>query len=363
MTGTPDLTVAAAQELWRPETIYLNTASYGLPPEPAWQALQGALADWRGGRTSWEAWAGATEGARGEFAALTGARVEDVVVGANVSGLIANVAAALPDGARVLTAEGEFTSLIFPFLAQAARGVEVAFAPVERLAEAIDAGTDVVAVSAVQSSSGAVADLDGIGAAARHHGALTVIDATQACGWLPVDATRFDAVACAAYKWLMSPRGTAFMALDPALAGRLVPHQAGWFAGEDVHSTYYGGPLRLAESARRFDTSPAWFSWVGTAPALELVNRIGVTAIHEHDVRLANRFRAGLGLPPGDSAIVTSDLAGADEAFVRAGILSSTRAGRLRAAFHVYNTDADVDAALTALELLNKAVRSSSVVS
>jgi selenocysteine lyase/cysteine desulfurase len=349
MTIARELTVAAAQELWRPETIYLNTASYGLPPEPAWQALQGALADWRGGRTSWEGWGTATDAARAEFATLTGARVEDVVVGATVSGLIANVAAAVPDGARVLAVEGEFTSLIFPFLAQSARGVDVELVPLDRLAEAIDGDTAVVAVSAVQSSSGAVADLDAIGAAARHHGALTVIDATQACGWLPIDATRFDAVACGAYKWLMSPRGTAFMALDPALAERLVPHQAGWFAGEDVHSTYYGGPLRLAESARRFDTSPAWFSWVGTAPALELVNRIGVAAIGEHDVRLANRFRAGLGLPAGDSAIVSADVPGAGEAFTRAGVLSSTRAGRLRAAFHVYNTDADVDAALDAL--------------
>jgi selenocysteine lyase/cysteine desulfurase len=349
MTGIRDLPVTAAQALWRPETIYFNTASFGLPPEPAWEALQAALADWRGGRTSWEGWAAATETSREQFALLTGARAADVAVGANVSGLVAQVAASLPDGARVLAPEAEFTSLIFPFMAQADRGVEVSFAPLERLAEAIDGGTDAVAFSAVQSSSGAVAPLDDIAAAARHHGALTVVDGTQACGWLPLDATRFDVVACAAYKWLMSPRGTAFMVVRDSVAERLVPGQAGWFAAEDVFGSYYGGPLRLAGSARRFDTSPAWFSWVGTAPALELVNRIGVEAIHEHDLRLANRFRAGLGLPEGDSAIVSADAPDAEAAFARAGILASVRAGRLRAAFHVYNTDADVDTALAAL--------------
>ena len=67
-------------------------------------------------------------------------------------------------------------------------------------------------------------------------------------------------------------------------------------------------PLRLPDTARRFDTSPAWFSWVGTEPALELLNEIGVEAIHEHDLRLANRFRAGLGLEPSDSAIVIDRL-------------------------------------------------------
>jgi selenocysteine lyase/cysteine desulfurase len=349
MTGTRDLSLAAAQTLWQPATTYLNTASYGLPPEPAWNALQAALEDWRGGRTSWEGWADATRLSREQFAAMHHARAEDVAVGATVSGLVALVAAALPDGARVLAPEREFTSLIFPFMAQAARGVEVGFAPLDRLAEAIDAGTDVVAVSAVQSADGALAPLDGIAAAARHHGALTVVDATQASGWLPLDATRFDAFACGAYKWLMSPRGTAFMVLAPTLADRLVPDQAGWFAGEDIHSAYYGGPLRLADSARRFDTSPAWFSWVGTAPALELVNRIGVDAIHEHDLRLANRFRAGLGLEPSDSAIVSADVPAAEAALARAGILAAARAGRLRVSFHVYNTDADVDAALEAL--------------
>ena len=27
-------------DLWHPETVYLNTASFGLPPDPVWDALQ-----------------------------------------------------------------------------------------------------------------------------------------------------------------------------------------------------------------------------------------------------------------------------------------------------------------------------------
>jgi selenocysteine lyase/cysteine desulfurase len=116
-----------------------------------------------------------------------------------------------------------------------------------------------------------------------------------------------------------------------------------------VHTSYSGPPLRLAESARRLDTSPAWFSWVATQPALELVERIGVEAIHAHDVGLANRFRAGLGLEPGDSAIVSAEVPGARERLEAAGIVAAERGGRLRASWHVYNTEADVDAALDAL--------------
>jgi len=105
----------------------------------------------------------------------------------------------------------------------------------------------------------------------------------------------------------------------------------------------------LAADARRFDLSPAWFSWVGTQPALEVIERIGVPAIHEHDVALANRFRAGLGLKPGNSAIVCADLPGAAERLQRAGIVAALRGGRLRTSWHVYNDAADVDRALAAL--------------
>lgn len=126
---------------------------------------------------------------------------------------------------------------------------------------------------------------------------LSVVDATQAVGWLPLDASRFDAVIVAGYKWLLGPRGTAFLTVGPALAERLTPVAAGWYAGEAPMETFYGGPLRLAGDARRFDLSPAWLSWVGQAPALERLERVGIAALHAHDVALADAFRAALGLP------------------------------------------------------------------
>jgi selenocysteine lyase/cysteine desulfurase len=342
------VTIEEARALWEPEGVYLDTASYGLPPRPAWDALHSALDDWRTGRTSWEHWGDATESARASFARLCGVSPEWVAVGANVSSLVGLIAAALPDRSRVVSTEPEFSSALWPFLAQG-RGIVVDCVPVPRLAEAIDASTDVVAFSAVQSSSGEVADLDAVTAAAARHGALTVVDATQACGWLPLDADRFDALACGAYKWLMSPRGTAFMTVRPELLGRLTPHAAGWYAGEDPHASYYGPPLRLAREARRLDVSPAWFSWVGTAPALELLLEIGVEAIHEHDLRLANRFRAGLGLPPADSAIVAAEIPGAGERLKGTPVMASARDGLLRTAWHVYNVEEDVECALAAL--------------
>ncbi|MFJ8690434.1 aminotransferase class V-fold PLP-dependent enzyme [Micromonospora wenchangensis] len=341
--------LAQARELWQPEPGWLHTASYGLPPEPVWTAVQEALADWRVGRTSHEVWEEATGRSRAAFADLVGVPVTDVAVAGSVSQLLGPIAAALPAGATVVVPEVEFTANLFPWLVQEERGVRVRTVPLAGLCDAIDAGTDLVAFSLVQSADGAVAPYAEIVASARAHGALVVVDATQACGWLPFDAALADAVAVGTYKWLVSPRGSALAYLAPGLRERMRPDAAGWFAAKEPLSTYYGPPLRLADDARRFDLSPAWFSWVGTAPALELVAALGPAAIGAYDVALANRFLAGLGRPPGRSAIVAVPVPDARQRLARAGVRAAVRAGQVRVAFHLYTTEADVDLALEAL--------------
>lgn len=335
--------------LWQPDPGWLNTASYGLPPTRAWDAMQAALTDWRHGRTSWEGWGEATSHARARFAELVGVPVADVSVGSVVSQMLAPVAAAIPDGARVLVPDIEFTSNLFPYAVHAHRDVEVVTVPVAQLAERVDDRTDVVAYSLVQSATGEVADHDRIHAAARAAGAMVVVDATQAAGWLPFDAASTDVCVVGGYKWLMNPRGTGFCYVAPELRERVVPLAAGWYAGADVHDSYYGPPLRLASDARRLDVSPAWHAWVGAAPAMDVIAEIGVEAIHAHDVALANHFRKGLGLEAGDSAIVSVAVPDADRRLAAAGIRASSRAGQARLAFHAYTTTADVDLAIEAL--------------
>ena len=341
--------LAAAKELWEPESIYLNTASYGLPPRPAFDELTSVLADWRAGRTSWEPWGEAAEASRGSFARLAGVSPSEVSIGTTVSNFVGLIAGSLPDGARVVAPNVEFASNLFPYFVHPDRGVTVETVPAARLADSIDSSTTAVAFSTVQSSTGEVADLDAICSAAADHDAMTIVDATQSCGWLPLDAARFDFVVVHTYKWLMSPRGAAVLYVNSDRREDLRPLAAGWYAGEDVHASYYGPPLRLASSARRFDTSPAWFSWVGARIALELVEEIGVDAINEHNVGLANEFRNSIGLESSNSAIVSIDVDGDISRLDRAGILAAWRAGSLRVSFHLYNGNSDVDALLNAL--------------
>jgi selenocysteine lyase/cysteine desulfurase len=345
------LSIDAARTAFEPAGIYANTASIGLPPRRAVDALAEAIETWRTGRAEAAAYDAIVTRARQRFAELVGTTPTRVAIGNQVSTFSALVAAALSDGAHVLGVEEDFTSVLFPFLAHADRGVSVRTVPLAGLIDAISPGVDLVAVSAVQSADGRIVPggLEALAAAAARHRCLTYVDATQAVGWLPFRADAFDFVSCAAYKWLLSPRGTAFGVVRPERLDMLRPLYAGWYAGDDPWTSIYGPPLRLAKDARRLDISPAWLAWVGTVPALDLLAETGIEAIHRHDVGLANALRRCLGLPPGDSAIVTVRADGALERLASAGIKASVRAGAVRLSFHVHNTDADVDAIARAL--------------
>jgi len=342
--------LAAARSLFDPAPGHLNTASIGVPPRPAVDAMTEALADWRQGCAEPEAYDPLVTRSRVAFAQLVGAPPETVAIGATASGLIGLIAASLPSDAEVLTAAGDFTSLLFPFLAQEARGVTVRAVPLAQLAGEVGPTTSLIAVSAVQSSNGAVVDFAAVRAAADMFGARVLLDATQAAGWLPLRAPDWEYVVAAAFKWLCCLRGAAFMAVQPQAMADIVPHGASWYAGSDIWSSVYGGPLRLAEDARRLDSPPAWLSYVGAAPALELLAELGVEAIHQHDVALANSFRAGLGLPAADSAIVSLQLDDAATGrLAAAGVRTAGRAGRTRFSFHLYTDQSDVDSAVTAI--------------
>ncbi|MDQ3629974.1 MAG: aminotransferase class V-fold PLP-dependent enzyme, partial [Actinomycetota bacterium] len=329
----------------------LDTATAGLPPQATLAALRAALEQWGAGRVDAPSFDTDVARCRAAFATLAGVRADSVAVGAQVSVFAGVVAASLPAGTRVLCAEGDFTSVLWPFLAQAGRGVSVRSVPLEEIPAAIDATTALVAVSSVMSAGGEVADLDALAAAATHHGARVFLDVTQGCGWQELAGARFDYVAAGAYKWLLSPRGVALWAVRPDALEELVPQAAGWYAGEEPWESCYGAPLRLAAGVRRLDVSPAWLCWAGAAPALELLAEIGVPAVGAHDVALASRLRDGLRQPEPvrPSAIVVTERPDAAARLAAAGVRASVRAGRVRLSCHLTTTAADVDRALEAL--------------
>lgn len=339
------MTSNAVRSLFPAASGYLDTSTCGLPSTATLAAVEQHLATWRDGVGSLASFHEPVETSRRLFAELVGVPAGAVAVGSQVSVAVGMVAASLPAGARVVLPDNDFTSLLWPFLART--DLRCTLVPLPEVPAAVAAGCDWVAASVVQSAGGALLDLPGLRAAADATGARVLLDATQSVGWLPLDATPWDVVVVGAYKWLLSPRGTAFTVVRPEVLADLPATAAGWYAGEDVTTSYYGAPLRLAHDARRLDVSPAWPCWAGTAPALRLLLDVGLDEVHRHDLGLADALRSRLGLPPGDSAVVSLD---ADvDALRAAGVRCAGRDGRARLAFHLYNDHDDVDLAARAL--------------
>jgi len=323
---------------------YLAACTMGLVPAPTRRAISADLEVWAAGLTSMGGYDAIVNRGRAAFARLVHVDPSRVAIGSQVSVQASVIAAAAPDGAEVLCVRGDFSSVVAPFAQHAHRGVRVREVTLEALADAVTDGTWLVAFSLVQSATGRIVDVDAVLDAAVRHGARTLVDLTQAAGWLDFDASRADVTVTHAYKWLCAPRGVSLMTLSPRIAAELRPVQAGWYAGEDVFDSCYGADVALATDARRFDVSPAWQAWVGASTSLELFAAADLEAVRSHDVALADELRAALGLPATGSAIVTwADPDGRDvRAMTDAGLTVSGRAGNARVAFHVWNDERDV---------------------
>jgi selenocysteine lyase/cysteine desulfurase len=351
MSTVTTLTLADARTQFSGGRGYLAACTLGLPTRDTVAALTADVSDWAAGRATTANYGAIVEDVRSLYAAIVDVPVSRVAIGSQVSVMAALIAESVPDGAEVVCIDGDFSSMVFPFLAQADRGVSVRHVPVSELAEGIGPKTWLVAFSLVQSATGEIADAAAIIAAARQHGAWTLCDTTQATGWLPVDAGQFDATVCHSYKWLCAPRGAAFLTISERFQSTLRPAQAGWYAGADPWESCYGPDMVLAPDARRFDVSPAWPAWVGAKPALQLFASLDIADLRDTVVALGDSLCDGLGIERKGQPIVSwPDADGTSFSRLSdAGLTVSRRAGRARVAFHVWNDEQDVDDALRAL--------------
>jgi aspartate aminotransferase-like enzyme len=187
------------------------------------------------------------------------------------------------------------------------------------------------AVWVVQSetSTGVVADVKALAAAAREAGALVVVDAVSSLGAVPceTDAWGLDVVVSGSQKALMTPPGLGLAAVSEAA-----------FAAAGTSPRFYFDWERTRKAQRRLDApfTPAVSLVAGLDAALELLLEEGLEAAFERHVRLGRACRAGvkaLGLelfsPDEDrSAVVTAIRA-------PAGVDSGEIVAALRARFGI----------------------------
>jgi selenocysteine lyase/cysteine desulfurase len=344
--------------------VWLDTPASAPGALPVTAALASAITGWQDGSVGAADWEGAAPRARAGFARYLGVPEAHVALMGSVAEAAATVAASLPGRAgTVVVGDGEFRSNLFPWLALEARGHRVIRVPAgragrtESLLAAVDGQTALIAVSHVLSADGERADLVRLRAAADAVGARIFTDVTQSLGVLGMNlgASRPDYLAVHGYKWLLCPRGAAWLVTRHH--DELRPLMPGWKSAAD--GGFFGGRLRLAAGAARCDTSPAWLSWVGAEAAIALLATLPTAAVERHCLALAAAFRdgarevgarpVGAGEPSHIAVARVSDPDAVSARLRSGGVRARLLGDGLRVGFHYFNNDQDVAAALGAL--------------
>ncbi len=364
--------------------VYLDLSARALIPEP----VRAAVADhmrtrmMHGGDK--DAMRANADRTRSAFAALIGAAPEEIAITKNVSEGLNLFGASLPWKAGdnvVLCPALEHPNNIYLWhnLARL-KGIEVrSVAPLDghvsvaAMGAAMDERTRLVTVPSISFAPGFITDVEGIAAAAREVGALTLVDAAQSVGAMRTDVREpgIDALAVATQKCLLAEYGFGFLYIRRELADTLVPIHLARF-GVDLdgaHETAYSeGELRYQPGALRFDVGN--YNYMGAAAvgaALELLNGWGIERVEAFVRHLAADLAdklLDLGLPvvggrPGPhlAHIVSVGQSGggrhytADDPAMNSlhehlsatGIVHSIRSGALRFSVGVYNDQADID--------------------
>jgi selenocysteine lyase/cysteine desulfurase len=348
--------------------VWLNTPTVPPASRPVIEALHRAEDEWERGEFSWQGWEAEAYATREMLAGRIGVPPDTVALMSSVAEAASTVAASLPPG-RVVVGAREFHSNLYPWLALRDRGREVieipardGVVPTEDLVAAVDGGTALVAVSEVQSSNGYRVDVPRLAERCAETGTRLFVNLTQSLGALRFDAAavRPDFAAVHGYKWLLCPRGAAWLHVREDRLDELHPHVPNWHTPEDPYADYYGPDLRPGPGATRLDTSFSWLPWVGARAALDLLATVDPAEAEERCLSLSRAFREGATargfdlvpeeVPSQIVGVIVPDADALRRRLEERRVIAAVRSGFLRLGFHAFNDADDVTAALEALE-------------
>jgi len=246
----------------------------------------------------------------------------------------------------------------------------------ERVIEAIGPRTKLVAVSHMSNVLGTVVDVKAIAAGAHAKGVPVLVDGSQAAVHMPVDVADLDVdfYAITGHK-LYGPTGSGALYAKAERWAEMRPFLGG---GDMIREVRQDG-ITYADAPLKFEAgTPSIVSTIGLGVAIEYMQGLGLASIAAHEHRLAEYATTRLtglnwlslqGTAPGKGAIFSFTMQGQAHPHdistvvdrkgiaVRAGHHCAqplmTRLGvtaTCRASFGLYNTEAEVDALVDALE-------------
>ena len=291
-------------------------------------------------------------------------------------------------GDAILLTEMEHHSNLVPWQLLAERtGARLRFVPVrddgtlalDQLPSLLTPEVKLFAFTHISNSLGTINPVAELCAKAQAVGALTLVDAAQSIGHLPIDVQKLgcDFLAFSGHK-MCGPTGIGALYGRAEILDALPP----WHGGGEMIVSVTLEKSAFKKPPHRFEAgTPNIAGAIGLAAAIDYIERIGRAEIFKHDVDLANYAGQRLAELPGIRILGPSTERGALVGFVmeaahphdlttfadqhglamrgghhcnqplmrRFGVTGTTRAS-----FYFYNTTAEID---RMIEILHAAVR------
>jgi selenocysteine lyase/cysteine desulfurase len=358
---------------------YLNSGSYCALAHEVRAAFEAYMEDRLLVGANWDVWVTKNESVRALVAELLHASPDEIAVTASVSAGLNALASALTfTGPRnkVVVSDFEFPTNAQIWHAQEPRGAQVVhvpraadgFIPLEAFEKAIDERTRLVAITHVCFRNGAKLDIPGIVRIARAKGAYVLLDCYQSVGSLNIDVKALDVdfAVGGMLKYLLGTAGIAFLYARESYVQSLLPTNSGWFAQAEIAAMDITAN-RPAPNARRFEAgTPPVVNCYAAEAGLKMLLRVGTPAIEKRNFALTRRCMdrleeigwpsitprederrgATVAVPSRDSARLTAELMQRD-------IVTSHRDDNVRASFHFYNNEDDVESFVAAMRELH----------
>lgn len=286
-------------------TTYLVSNSLGAMPRAVPDRLAEYVDEWAelGVRAWAQGWWRMPADVGNEIAPLIGAQAGEVVMVPNVTLGQASVLSSIDyTGPRdtVVMTELDFPSVRYVYDQLASRlGARIVVVPsddgitidLERLLDAIDERTRLVAISHVLFRSAFIMDAPAICRRAHEMGALVSLDAFHSVGVVPVEVGTWgvDFLTGGVLKWLCGGPGGCFLYVAPSVRGRLAPALTGWQA----HA-------RPFEFEAEMEYAPDVFRWLTGTPVIpalyaaiegpRIIRRAGIEQIRAKSMRQTERL-------------------------------------------------------------------------
>ncbi len=204
----------------------------------------------------------------------------------------------IPAGSHVISTDLEHNSVLRPLYRLEREGrASLSFVPADRqgridyadFERLLRPETRAVVCTHASNLTGNLVDIARVGAFAREHGLLFIVDASQTAGVFPIDMEKMgiDVLCFTGHKGLMGPQGTGGLCLREGIDIRP------WKVGGSGVQTYL--ETQPEEYPTRLEAGTLnGHGLAGLAAALDFLQETGLAAIHQKETALMRRFYAGV---------------------------------------------------------------------